>query len=232
MIKNYDLWDILTEIDEEQKQNREIEIENSNVNRNVYINRPLIFSNEYERAIESLGESKACTRNILTAARTMLSHHHGDKYEDLYFIDSETNKVLARTDYRVREQEVLPTKEMRNMAMNSSNIISIHNHPGSALPSIEDMVSCYYADYKYGIIACHGGTIYQYKTIGDLNRVNFVSECSRFYGRESKLYLEYQNGLITKNDYIEKHCKSFSELLQKLKDAGVNIREVLWNEKY
>lgn len=82
----------------------ELEVERSNGDRSVYINRALIFSNRYIDAIKSLGETRYCSKKILDSSRTMLEHHHGDKYEDLYFIDSIADKVLARTDYRVHSE--------------------------------------------------------------------------------------------------------------------------------
>lgn len=115
-----------------------------------------------KKAIKSLGENKYCTKTIVDVSRTILEHHHGDKFEDLCFIDSSTNKSLSKMDYRERKQEVLPTKAMKQMAINNPNIISIHNHPTDALPSYEDVKTCYLIGYKYGLVICHGGSIYQY----------------------------------------------------------------------
>ena len=108
-------------------QEIEIEDERSNGDRTVYINRELIFSDRYVNAIKSLGEDRYCSKDILISAREMLKHHHGDKYEDLYFIDAVAHKVLSRTDYRINEQEVLPTSAMKTMARNNPNIISHNN---------------------------------------------------------------------------------------------------------
>ena len=158
-------------------QHLEIEDERSNGDRTVYINRELIFSNRYIDAIKSLGEDRYCSKDILDSLRKMLEHHHGDKYEDLYFIDAKTHKILSRTDYRVNEQEVLPTSAMKDMARNNPNIISIHNHPTDALPSYEDIKTCFLVGYKYGLVACHGGDIFQYRTLDNINKVMYESEC-------------------------------------------------------
>ena len=55
----------------------------SKLEKETQINRNLIYSNQYERAIQSLGESKECTRLILSSAKKILEHHNGDRYEDL-----------------------------------------------------------------------------------------------------------------------------------------------------
>jgi len=209
----------------------EIEDERSNGDRTVYINRELVFSNRYIDAIKSLGEDRYCSKDILDSARKMLDHHHGDKYEDLYFIDAVAHKVLSRTDYRENEQEVLPTSAMKDMARNNPNIISIHNHPTDALPSFEDIKTCFLVGYKYGLIVCHGGDIFQYRTLDNINKVMYESECSIYYKREYEIAKKYADGKITKEQFELEHQKSFIELAGHLLDAGVILKEVLWNGK-
>lgn len=208
----------------------ESEDERSNGNRDVYINRNLIFSDKYIAAIKSLGETRYCSKVILDSARTMLQHHHGDKYEDLYFVDARTNKVLSRTDYTANEQEVLPTSAMKNMARNSTQIVSIHNHPTDTLPSFEDIKTCYLVGYKYGLVVCHGGDIFQYQTLEEINRVIYDSECSIYYKREQESSDKFKKGLITKEQFVIEHQKHFIALAASLLNAGVIIKEVLWNE--
>lgn len=209
----------------------EIEDERSNGDRSVYINRELVFSNRYIDAIKSLGEDRYCSKDILESSREMLEHHHGDKYEDLYFVDAVSHKVLSRTDYRANEQEVLPTSAMKEMARNNPNIISIHNHPTDALPSYEDIKTCFLVGYKYGLVACHGGDIFQYRTLDNINKIMYESECSIYYKREYDIAEKYANGRITKEQFEIEHLKSFTELAGHLVDAGVILKEVLWNGK-
>lgn len=210
-------------------QHLEIEDERSNGDRTVYINRELIFSNRYIDAIKSLGEDRYCSKDILDSSRKMLEHHHGDKYEDLYFIDAVTHKVLSRTDYRVNEQEVLPTSAMKDLARNNTNIISIHNHPTDALPSYEDIKTCFLVGYKYGLVVCHGGDIFQYRTLDNINKIMYESECSIYYKREHENADKFEKGIITKEQFDIEHQKSFIELTGHLVDAGVILKEVLWN---
>lgn len=237
-----DIWDTIEDDIKKDNKNKkvnlktsiqhlEIENERSNGDRTVYINRELIFSNKYIDAVKSLGEDRHCSKNILDSLRKMLDHHHGDKYEDLYFIDAITNKVLSRTDYKVNEQEVLPTVVMKDMARGNSNIISIHNHPTDALPSYEDIKTCFLVGYKYGLVACHGGNIYQYKTLDNINKVMYESECSIYYKREHEIAEKYANSKITKQQFENEHQKVFIELAGHLIDAGVILKEVLWNGK-
>jgi proteasome lid subunit RPN8/RPN11 len=216
---------------EDELQHLEIEDERSNGDRTVYINRELIFSNRYIDAIKSLGEDRICSKYILDSAREMLRHHHGDKYEDLYYIDAKTHKVLSRTDYRIKEREVCPSSDMKNMARNSRNIISIHNHPTDTLPSYEDIRVCFNTKYKYGLIMCHGGDIFQYTTLDSINKTIYEPECSIYYKREQEIAEKYITGRITEEQFKLEHQKSFIKLAGNLIDAGVILKEVLWNGK-
>ena len=78
-----DLDDILDEESIEDFSHYEFEDEKSNGNREVYINRNLIYSDRYIDAMKTLNEDRNCTKCIIESARKMLLHHHGDKYEDL-----------------------------------------------------------------------------------------------------------------------------------------------------
>lgn len=226
-----DIFSYESSLNENQNTHHfENEDERSNGNRDVYINRELIYSNRYIDAIKTLGENRYCSKCILDSSRAMLSHHHGDKFEDLYFIDSVTNKVLSRTDYRVHEQEVLPTSAMKEMARNNPNIISIHNHPTDTLPSYEDIKTCFLVGYKYGLVVCHSGDIFQYRTLDNINKVMYESECSIYYKKEQIITDMYETNQICRGEFEVNHQKNFIELSCHLLDAGVILKEVLWSE--
>ena len=43
-----------------------------------------------------------------------------------------------------------------------NTIIGIHNHPHSSVPSADDLGAAYDRKYKFGLVACHNGTLYKY----------------------------------------------------------------------
>ena len=70
-------------------------------------------------------------------------------------------------------RQCLPSKAMKAMVIaNPDTIISIHNHPNSSVPSLDDINSAWKKKYKYGIIACHNGNLYKYKINGDYNALS------------------------------------------------------------
>lgn len=133
---------------------------------------PVIKTAKYRNLYNNLDESTDVQRTACERARTMLNHRNGTKFEDLTFIDSVTGKHLTRDDYNV-ENEVMPSRRMRSMVTKNEpyTIIAVHNHPGSSVPSIADIESAYRHKYKYGVVACHNGTVMKYEVLGEYNEV-------------------------------------------------------------
>lgn len=131
---------------------------------------PEVRQPAYRRLFSTLDESPQVQRTAYKEAIDMLEHRSGTEFEDLAFIDSATGKVLRRTDYN-EPHKVLPSKRMMAMVRNSAphTIISVHNHNGSNFPSMTDLHSAYTKQYKYGLIACHNGTVIKYKVTGEYN---------------------------------------------------------------
>lgn len=131
---------------------------------------PYVKTAQYRQLFGNLDESKKVQRIAYKKAKSMLTHRSGTKFEDLIFIDTKTGKYLSRTDYNV-ENEVLPSNKMKAMVRNSEpyTIVAIHNHSGNTVPSMADLHTAYKNKYKYGLIACHNGTLMRYEVTGEYN---------------------------------------------------------------
>lgn len=166
---------------------------------------PVIKTAKYRNLYNNLDEPVEIQRTACERARTMMNHRNGTKFEDLTFIDSVTGKHLTRDDYDV-ENEVLPSRRMRSMVTNSEpyTIIAIHNHPGSTVPSITDINTAYEKKYKYGLVACHDGSLMRYEVTGEYNPIIVYS-----------LLDMAQKSLYNNN------MKEFSDILAQLKGENV-----------
>lgn len=82
-----------------------------------------------------------------------------------------------------------------------NTIIAIHNHPGSSAPSYSDLLVCKNRKYKYGLVVCHDGTIYQYSV-----------DNRKFNRPIASAALD----LLQKDGYTK-------EVKKQLKDAGVSL---------
>ena len=95
------------------------------------------------------------------------------------------------------ESKAKPSKAMLKMLKDADHgtIIAIHNHPGSSVPSLADLMACVKRGYYFGLIACHNGKIYKYSI--DKNRFNPVNARfaldrleTRGYDKEVEAYLK------------------------------------------
>ena len=123
----------------------------------------IIDSNEFRKRIDILQESVKARRSIWQNAKGMLHHRTGTKYEDLAFIDSKTGKGIINKSFD-KERHASPNRKMIDMLNGAepNTIIAIHNHPGSSVPSLADLLVCGRRKYKYGLVVCHDGKIYKY----------------------------------------------------------------------
>ena len=166
---------------------------------------------------DKLGENSKTTRSIFQQAKAILNHRSGSNFEDLSFIDSATGKFLTRTDYSV-EKQCIPSKRMMNMVKKAkpNTVIAIHNHPNSSVPSLDDINSAWKKKYKYGIIACHNGSIYKYRILGEYNEIIVNS------------LLDKVNALIYNKGKIVGYKEKLSNTLQQLKDCKVELEVLIW----
>ena len=149
-------------------------------NRKFEVRTGIVNSSEYGRNISLIEPNRESADIIKQQTRTILKHRNGSEYEDLTWINSTNNKFMSRTDYNVPFR-VEPSEEMLKMLESAppKSIISIHNHPESSVPSPRDVYNAQF--YKYGIIACHDGTLIKY-TVNNLNSALYYSAIAKIDG--------------------------------------------------
>lgn len=155
-----------------------IEQSNNNLNKNTMVARNVINSSEYRAKFEKLGETDRVTRNLYKMSKAILRHRHGTEFEDLVMVNSKTNKTLVRSDYN-KPRTVAPTRSQLKMVRENkgkNNIIGIHNHPNSSVPSLSDLNVAYKRGYKYGLVVTHDGTIYKYNSSNLVDPVLYKME--------------------------------------------------------
>lgn len=170
--------------------------------KDTVINTSEISSAGYRRKFTDITGENKISRSLWENALDILDHRSGTKYEDLAFIDSKTGKSIINKSYD-KESTASPSKSMKKMLGDSEpySIIAIHNHPGSSVPSYSDLVVCRNRKYKYGLVVCHDGTIYQYSV--DNRKFNKPIASSAL-------------DLLQKDGYTK-------EVKKQLKDAGVSL---------
>lgn len=92
----------------------------------------------------------------------MLLHGSGTKFEDMYWVDSENIHIIAEEVTSTKEKKIVYSTSTENKIKDFEQIITIHSHPDSFPPSIEDINSNYDHSYDLGIVVCHNGKVYMY----------------------------------------------------------------------
>ena len=130
------------------------------------------------RTVESRGYASmvgkrfgSCGDMAVEDARRMLRHRSGTAYEDLYAYDLTTGERLGSvTNSKVR-QGVEPTPKMAKRVSEAvgggHEVAMLHNHPASSIPSAADVLSVKRTGAKFGVVACHDGSLYLYEIVGD-----------------------------------------------------------------
>ncbi|MDU9330447.1 head protein, partial [Staphylococcus pseudintermedius] len=108
---------------------------------------------------DKISDNKELNRNIYQAAKEMLQHRDGDFREDLYGFDIKTGKQLFKsTDNNNEKSMVNYTKRIDKIVKSKPyQIVSVHNHPRSTLPSLGDLTAHHLRKYAKGIIVGHNG---------------------------------------------------------------------------
>lgn len=124
-----------------------------------------IFNNErWRNNFERITDNSKVNNSLRNLSEQMLKHRGGTFYEDMYFIDAKTGKIMgynttSQTKCAVGENESL-RKALEN---HDVELIGIHNHPYSGVPSLTDLNLLVGRDNQSkGVIICHDGTIFVY----------------------------------------------------------------------
>lgn len=136
------------------------------------VDKAAVTSNAYKKMVfNAVDETPKVKRSVRDSIGKIYKHRTGSDNEDLYFINSSTGSV--RTSTRGTEPGIChPTKSMKKMLADAEEgtIIGIHNHPRNSAPSLPDIMAATERKYKYGIVACHDGTLYKYSVTGPVNK--------------------------------------------------------------
>ncbi len=132
-------------------------------NKETVIDRTYIESGEYRKKFDRITENNELNRILYNKAKEILLHRGGTLFEDMYWLDPQTGMVVAAALNEQLEQQVVYSDKLLKK-VNNKNLITIHNHPGSMPPSVEDFNSALTHGYLLGVVVCHDGTVYTYSS--------------------------------------------------------------------
>lgn len=133
-------------------------------NKDTLVDKTYIDGGEYRRKYDNATDNPAVNKALYNAAKAALKHRSGTTLEDMYWFDSETGEIIFSYTDSTDERIINYSARMNLLLSGKNNIITLHTHPGSMPPSIEDFNSCCRRKYVCGFVACHNGRLFRYSS--------------------------------------------------------------------
>ena len=148
-----------------------VNLENQRYGRNkdTIVNKTYIDSGKYKRKYDNATDNQEVNKILYACAKEALKHRSGTVFEDMYWIDYVTGRVLCSITDSTDERTIKYSDRIKKAVKTNSNIVTIHTHPSSMPPSIDDFNSCYENGYKMCFVACHNGTVFRYSANEKVN---------------------------------------------------------------
>lgn len=130
------------------------------------IDREYIRSSDFGNKFTRLDNSVEVNKQLKVSARKALFNNDGTTNEDIYFIHSETGKLLGKIVGYDYAQGAKYTPEITSMiGRNRGKIITLHNHPNNNPPTGSDLLSAFKWGHKKGYVVTIAGDLHEYELI-------------------------------------------------------------------
>ena len=149
-------------------------------NKETIINKAYIESGEYRKKFDLITSNKDLNRLLYNCAKQMLYHRSGTLLEDMYWIDADEVCVVAQEVNQTISSKVVYSNSTKRKIKTKRNLITIHTHPSSYPPSIEDLNSNNLNKYSFGIVCCHDGKVFAYKSESYISPSYYKKEVEEF----------------------------------------------------
>ena len=170
-----------------------------------------IRSGKYRRKFDLISENTTLNRLLYQLAKKMLFHRSGTLYEDMYWINPETLKIVAKETNQNVEKGILYSDQTKKMICKYERLITLHSHPNSFPPSIADLISNYENNYEIGIVICHDGGIYLYRVNEKIEKKYYELTVADYLNQG---YNDIEAQRLALNELMEKfdmECKEVTE---------------------
>ncbi len=157
-------------------------------NKETLIDHSYIESGDYRKKFNDVSTDGDLNRLVYQLAKKMLIHRSGTRYEDMYWVDMDSLEIVYKITDSTEEEKISYTRRIRRILRKKKGLMTIHSHPSSFPPSIEDFNSSYTNGYGVGIVCGHDGSLFiyssnEYVPIETYNYLagQFYQECGNEY---------------------------------------------------
>lgn len=133
-------------------------------NKSTAISYRIIMGGQYKKKFDTISTNTEINKLLYSLAKKMLVHRSGTLYEDMYWIDTEKVKVVCAVTDSIVESRIEYTNRIKKIVENQKGLMTIHSHPNSFPPSLDDFNSAYTNGYSVGIVCGHNGDIFIYQS--------------------------------------------------------------------
>lgn len=151
-----------------------------------------VNSEKWHNNFDRITESDTVNNAIRDVSEQMLKHRDGTFYESMYLINAKTGRLEGFNTTSNLKLKVALNDKMKEALNNPDlDLIGIHNHPFSSIPSLSDLNAiAKRSNQSMGVIVCHDGTIFTYtKPKCEIREQDYKNALTR-YKRYSKITSE------------------------------------------
>ncbi len=145
-------------------ENVALEFQRYGRNKDTLVNKTYIDSGEYRKKFDKLTDNPTVNKTLYECSKAALKHRSGTELEDMYWLDGKTGKIILSVTDSKEERAIIYTEKIKHTISQNENIVTLHTHPSSMPPSIDDFNSCYKNKYDFGIVVCHNGRVFKYSS--------------------------------------------------------------------
>lgn len=181
-------------------------------NKSTLVNKTYIESGEYRRKFDSATDNPAVNKALYNAAKIALKHRSGTELEDMYWFDGKSGKIILSVADSTEERAIEYTEKIRSVIEKNSgkSIVTLHTHPSSMPPSIQDFNSCFTHGYHSGYVACHNGKLFKYSSCEYVSAALYELYIQKFLGDGLS---EYESQISALGKIKENYDIDFEEVV-------------------
>lgn len=156
------------------------------------VNWTAIKSKKWRSNIYQISDNKSVNNTLENVSEQLLKQRDGTFYESMYLINAKTGNIEGFNTTSNLKLKVALNDNMKKALDNPAlELIGIHNHPYSSIPSLADLNAIVKrGNQSMGVIICHDGTIFTYTRPKCDIREQIYNASLTKYKRYSKITME------------------------------------------
>ena len=177
------------------------EVQRYGRDKDTVINHTYINGGEYRNKFDQISNNKTLNRKVYQIAKKMLNHRSGTEYEDMYWLDIDSMKIIAFEINQRVKRRIQYSKSTEKAISTYENILVIHTHPNSMPPSSADFNSALKNKYQICVVCCHDGKIFLYQSRRYIVELAFKLTVAKY---KKMGYDEYESQMKALKEYEQK----------------------------